>query len=358
VDVASYALGYIVVGITLAVAGAGVYSLVAAWLVQSCMKLVGSFILRPHSLRLLFWYDRASTMLSVGSTVFVTNLANWFLNGLDRLLIGRLLNAKAVGLYNVAYNLANTPNSLLLTALQPAFFSAGARMQDDPQRLGRAYLQMVATIWVLVAPLFIFFSLISSDLVRVLYGARWTDAGGVLALLFLVMPMYATWGLSTPVLWNTGRKHYETLLQLPLLLIAVLAFYRFAPIGIHAAALVAVGLLASRGLVMGVAAFRAVGLRLSDLFPHLLRGVLLSSLAAGGARLGQYATSRLGAPLVSLVSASLVALVLVLAVVCAKPGILGGHAAAMVVRFVPKLRGFLRVPDSRLADSNASGGNG
>jgi O-antigen/teichoic acid export membrane protein len=355
IDVVSYALGYIGVGIPLAWAGAGVYSLVAAWLVQSCTKLVGSFILRPHSLQPLFWYDRASIMFSVGSMVFVTNLINWFLINLDRLMTGRLLNAHAVGLYNVGYNLANTPNTLLFST-QPAFFSASARLQEDPQRIGRAYLQVVATIWVLVVPLFVFLALISTDLVRLLYGPRWTEAGGVLAILSLAMPVYLTYGMSTPVLWNTGRKHYESLLQLPLLLMAVFAFYQFAPRGIHAAALVAAGLLASRGLVVGVAAFRAVGLRFGALFPHLLRGALLSTLVGGGVRLGQYAASRLGSPVVSLVAAGLAALVLVLGAVCARPAVLGGHAAAMVVRFVPRLRRFLGVPDAVPPAPNAGGG--
>jgi O-antigen/teichoic acid export membrane protein len=358
VDVVSYTLGYIAVGIPLAWAGAGVYSLVAAWLVQSSVKLVGSFLLRPHSVRPLFWYDRVATMLSVGSTVFVTNLGNWFLDNLDRLLIGRLLDARAVGLYNVGYNLANRPNSLLVNALQPAFFSASARLQGDPRRIQQAYLQVVATIWVVVAPLFVLLSFISIDLVRLLYGPSWTPAGGVLTTLFLAMPLYVTWGASTPVLWNTGRKHYESLLQLPLLFMAVCAFYYFAPIGIHAAALVTAGLLASRGLVVSVAAFRAVGLRLSDLLPYLLRSALLSTLAAAGAWLGQYITVPLGHPFVSLISACLVALVLVLSVVCALPVVLGSHPRVMVVRFIPKLKRFLSLPDAPPVDPNVGSGNG
>jgi lipopolysaccharide exporter len=358
IDVASYALGYIGVGIPLAIAGAGVYSLVAAWLVQSGVKLVASFVWRPHSLRLLFWYDRASTMFGVGSTVFVTNLGNWVLNNLDRLLIGRLLNATAVGLYNVAFNFANRPNSLLVNALQPAFFSASARLQDDPRRLRQAYLHVVATVWVLVTPLFVFLSFISLDLVRVLFGLRWIEAAGPLAVLFLAMPMYVTWAVSTPVLWNTGRKQYEVLLQLPLLLLAVPAFYQFAPLGLFAAALVAAGLLASRGLVVGVAAFRAVGLRFSDLLPHLLRGTLLSILAGGGAWLGQRAVLGLGAPLASLISGNLGALILVAGVVGVWPAVLGGHAGAVVVRFVPRLRTLLRLPATVPVASTTGGGNG
>lgn len=346
IDVASYAVGYIVVGIPLAFAGAGVYALVAAWLVQSGVKLAASFLLRPHSLRPLFWYDGASIIFAMGSTVFVTNLVNWFLNNLDSLMIGRLLNVRAVGLYNVGYNLANTPNTLLLGALQPAFFAAGARLQTEPQRLGKAYLQVVSTIWVLVAPVFVFLSIIAADLVRFVYGPKWLEAGAVLSILFLAMPIYVTWGMSTPVLWNTGRRNYEALLQLPILVVAVAAFYHFAPMGIRAASLVAAGLLVARGLVVGTAAFRAVDLHARDLTPHLLRSALLCVVTAAGALLGQHAVARFGMPFVSLATASLAAPLLPLAVLWTWPAVLGDHTSAVVVRFVPKLRNFLGVLDA------------
>ena len=41
--------------------------------------------------------------------------------------------------------------------------------------------------------------------------ALWT-VQGLLALLFLCLPAWACFALSTPVLWNTGRKHHEFLL--------------------------------------------------------------------------------------------------------------------------------------------------
>ena len=67
-----------------------------------------------------------------------------------------LLNAHALGLYNLAYNLATLPNTLLLGALQPAFMAAGAQLQTQQQRLGHIYVQMLATVLVLVLMLFSF----------------------------------------------------------------------------------------------------------------------------------------------------------------------------------------------------------
>jgi lipopolysaccharide exporter len=342
VQVGSYAAGYVAVGMPMALLGWGASALVAAWLVQAAVQLVASYALKPHAVRPLFWYPDAASAVGTGRTVFFTNIINWVLNNMDRVLIGRLLNAQSLGLYNVAYNLATMPNTLLLGALQPAFLAAGARLQNELQRLGQAYFQMLATLLVLALPVFVFLAFISADLVDLLYGPQWSGAAWVLGILFLSMPAYVIWGLSTPVLWNTGRKHYEFALQLPLVAVGALGFYLFAGQGIRSAATVAALLLVLRAMVVGAAAFRALQLSWTDLLPHLARGLLLSALAVAGALAGQELAGRFGQALLSLMASTFITLTLLASLVALRPQVLGEQAAAMVLRFVPGLAHFLR----------------
>ena len=354
IQVLSYGAGYLGVGVPMALLGWGAASLVAAWLVQAAVLLIASYALKPHAVRPLFWYPDAASAIGTGRAVFFTNIVNWFLNNMDRVLIGRLLNAQALGLYNVAYNLATMPNTLLLGALQPAFLAAGARLQNELQRLGGAYLQMLATIFVLGLPAFVFLSLVSADLVSLLYGPQWSEAAWVLAILFLSMPAYVVWGLSTPVLWNTGRKHHEFALQLPILALGALAFYMFAGKGIRAAAAVAALLLVLRAFVIGTAAMRAVQLRLTTLLPHVARGLLLSALCAAGVLAGQSAVARFEIPLLSLAASSLAGFAMLALLIAVRPQLLGDQTAAMVIRFFPRLAGFLSKA-SRVAPSETFG---
>jgi O-antigen/teichoic acid export membrane protein len=141
-------VGYGAVGIALAWAGLGVHALVAAWLVQAAVALLASLAACRHPVKPLLWYERAGQTLATGQAVFLTNLVNWSLANLDRVLIGRLLGTWSLGLYNVAYNLASVPNSVMLGALQPAFLAAGAQMQGQGNRLAQAYLQMLAALLV------------------------------------------------------------------------------------------------------------------------------------------------------------------------------------------------------------------
>jgi PST family polysaccharide transporter len=306
IQLVSYSIGYLGIGIPLAYQGAGVWSLVAAWLGQAFSMLVITFIRHPHSVKPLFWYEGAKAISGVGMTVFVTNQCNWFLNNIDRILLGRFLDSHAVGLYTVGYNLANTPNGLLVGALQPAFLTAGARLQSEPERLRRIYLPVIASIWILVAPLFVLLAMIAQPLIGFLYGAAWEPSALVLAIFALAMPAYVTWSLSTPILWNTNRKHFESLLQWPILAIAGYAFYRFAHNGIVTVALIAAGVLLLRALVITSAACQQLNISARELLPFAIRSLIIMSITAAatfaGIKLGNVASPYLATKLSSVIN--------------------------------------------------------
>ena len=337
VQLASYAAGYLAVGLPMAVMGYGAMSLAAACVVQAAVTLVAAYAARPHSLRPLFSHAGGAAALSTGRTVFLTNVVNWLLSNLDRVVIGRVLNAHFVGLYTVAYNLASIPNVLLLSALQPAFLSAGAKLQDEPKKLAQGWLLGLACVLVLVTPAAAVFALLSADVVRFLYGPAWADSAWVLALLFLCLPAWACWGLSTPVLWNTGRKHYEFLLQLPLLALAAPAWWLVAPHGIRAiAAVSAVAIFARAAVIIG-ASLKALGLGWNAVIPDILRGAALATACAAAVLTGQHAVEALALPIVSLVAGGTFALAAMLLLVLGWPQVLGAQAQSAMGRLLPRL---------------------
>ena len=337
VQVGSYACGYVLVGIPMALGGKGVNALVAAWLVQVGTAMVAMYALRPHPLRPLFHFSGSGRAMGTSGQVFMTNVVNWCLNNADRVLIGRMLNAHSVGLYTAGYNLATMPNTLLLGALQPAFMSAAARMQTDSVRLGRAYMQMLATVWVLALPFFVFLAAISSDLVRFLYGPQWSDTAYVLSILFMGMPAYVTWGLTTPILWNMGRKNHEALLQIPILVVGVLALYFCLQWGVIAAACVASLMLMLRMLAVGTSAFRALNLHFRELIPHIIRGAFFSTVCISSVFFASWATASIGSAFVSLATSCLFTLVTIFSLIYWRPWLVGQQAASMLIRFVPRL---------------------
>ena len=335
IHLASYAAGYLAVGVPMALNGFGAYSLAAACVVQSAVTLIAAYAARPHSLRPLFSHPGGAAALITGRAVFLTNVVNWMLGNLDRVVIGRVLSAHAVGLYTVAYNLASIPSTLLLGALQPTFLAAGARLQQTPQRLAQGWLLALACALVLITPAAVVLALLSADLVALLYGAAWMESAWILALLFLCLPAWACWGLSTPVLWNTGRKHQESMLQLPVLALALPAWWLFAPGGIRAVAVVSAIVVFARAGIIIAAALKALKLPWSTVLPYTVRGLGLAAVCAAAAFAGQHAVAGFTFPGASLFAGSACALAAMLLLVGIRPEVLGRETQGALARLFP-----------------------
>lgn len=332
----SYAAGFLAIGVPLALNGFGAYALGVACVVQAAVALVLTYRAKPHPVKPLFRHENGGEALSTGKAVFLTNVVNWMLGNLDRVIIGRVLNAHSVGIFTLAYNLASIPNQLLVGALQPAFMATGAKLQDNRERLAQGWLLAIACILVLAMPAAVVMAMLSTDLVRLLYGAQWMESAWVLAVMFLCLPAWACWGLSTPVLWNTNRRQYEYQLQLPLLALAAPAWWYFAPDGVRAIAIVSCVLIFARAVVIVAATLRALDLSWSVLARDLGRGLGLSALCALAVFGAQEASSSTASPLIALFAGGIAASVAMLAVLVFKPEALGRDAQTALSRVIPK----------------------
>lgn len=333
-QVGSYAIGYVIVGIPMAYAGHGVWALVGAWIVQASCVLVIAFYKSPYPVKPLFWYSGAGAMSRIGATVFATNICNWLLNNFDRIFLGRFLDVHSVGLYTAGYNLANTPNALLIGAMQPAFLAAGARVQDEPDRLRRAYLSVIGVIWTILLPLFVILALLAHDLVLLLYGPDWQTTGMILAILALAMPAYITWGLSTPILWNTGRRHWECLLQAPIVVFAGIALFWYASAGIVAVAMIAASVLLLRAIVVATAACSRLHIGIRELGGSAGRALIMVVLVALGTSGGRLLAAMVDDHFfVRIMCGALTGAATLAAVVICKPSLLGPAVGDMFMRF-------------------------
>lgn len=282
----AYFLGYVCLGIPLALAGAGVWALVAAWGVQSLVSLALMYRAVRHPLRPRLRHPDARSIGHFGGTVLLTNLTNWLIGNVDRTVVARTLDSASMGLYANAYNLVNTPSNTMLGFMQPVLYSACAKVQDDPQRIRKAYLLLMAGIGLVVMPVFFAMSAVADTLVLTLYGQRWAEASEVLRPIALAMPIALLWGITTPVLWNTGRTSLEFKMQLPLAGLWLIGAWIAAQVSLAALAWTVLGLFALRTLLFTQLAIRLIAVTWADCARALRGGLVLAacvSLAGWGA---------------------------------------------------------------------------
>jgi lipopolysaccharide exporter len=138
------------------------------------------------------------------------------------------------------------------------------------------------------------------------------------------------------VLWNTGRKHQESMLQLPVLAIAGPAWWLFAPSGIRGVAIVSAVVIFARAAVIVGASLNALQVRWTTIVPYAARGLGLSALCAAAVLAGQEAVSMFTFPGASLYAGTLAAAATMALVLFVRPQALGLEAQSALARLVPR----------------------
>lgn len=188
VESGSYVLGYGLVGVGAAWAGAGVWSLVAAAYGQSILGLVFAWALARPSPRIALRGDRQA-LVGYGARHSLVSFLEFAAASLDAAVIGRLLGEAALGLYGRALTLTYQPIERAAGVLSRVLFPLLSHVQGDRRKVGAVFLLGVSLIGTLGAAVSLGLSAAAEDAVRVVLGPRWLDAAPAVRMLSFAVPL-------------------------------------------------------------------------------------------------------------------------------------------------------------------------
>jgi O-antigen/teichoic acid export membrane protein len=241
-----------VVSVVLAVAGAGVWSLVigyvvgsAAWTITIWHRVAWRPRFRPRRRHL-------RGLLKFGGAITGVGIMAAFLTQFDNLVIGRVLGDTQLGFYSMATRL---PSLFILglavvagRVLFPAFASLASR------DMGRAYLTSLRYTAMVVLPLTTFMAILAGPLTIGLFGGEWQPAVGAAQVLCL-------WAFASTVglvcgnaIKARGRPDILLKLAVPQAVALIIGSLVFVNQGIVAVSWVQAGIAVAAQLVaMGIA---------------------------------------------------------------------------------------------------------
>lgn len=222
VTIISYTVAYLGVGVGSALMGAGVWSLVAAWLSQAFLNSTIMYVCSRH--KLLPCFSRAHfPMLHFGVRILGANICSWGISNLDNTVVGRVSGPLMLGYYSRAFTLTNIAENItsgLLQVLLPAF----SRVQSDKEKLRNIYASVFGLLLLVLLPICGAVSVTADVVIRGLYGARWAPAIPYLRPIALAMAVNAALAIAGPLLAARGKPQKELRSQLISVVIAVSAY--------------------------------------------------------------------------------------------------------------------------------------
>lgn len=170
-----------VVTVSLAFSLRNYWALVGGILSTRLVSLVLSYQLHPFRPRLSM--AAAGDLFSFSKWLLLNNFLIFLNNRGTDFVIGKLAGARALGLYSVAYEIANLPTTELVFPISRAVFPGYARLANDTARLREAFLQVIGLVALVTVPVGIAIALTAPLLVQVLLGAKWADAAPLIQVL-------------------------------------------------------------------------------------------------------------------------------------------------------------------------------
>lgn len=172
-----------VVGLVLAYAGYGVWSLVIGTLAATLVRAIGYQILHPIVLRPQFSLRAMREVAGFGTSVLAQRLLYWFHLSIDTILIGRMFSKEILGFYNVGNHLAGLPEGKLGQMVTTLSFAGLARVADDVDKR-TAYLKKSLSILATVSlPVSLGMALTAVHFVPLIVGERWMPSVPILQML-------------------------------------------------------------------------------------------------------------------------------------------------------------------------------
>ncbi|RYB94897.1 lipopolysaccharide biosynthesis protein [Nocardioides oleivorans] len=122
-------------------------------------------------------------LMRFGLPLALANLINWTLLNADYLVLGRLLTAEQVGVYMIAFNVANWTTAVLGSVLNGVVLPAFGRVGDDRERLVESLVSATRLVALVAFPIAFCTVAMAPSLVHTVFGAQWDAAGPVLSVL-------------------------------------------------------------------------------------------------------------------------------------------------------------------------------
>jgi O-antigen/teichoic acid export membrane protein len=173
------------ISISLALSGFGVWALVVGQLAGVAATSLLLWYLVPWKPNFSWHAGTARELFSFGFSIMGINALSAWEDNFDYLIIGRIFNTTALGVYTIAYRLPETLIMNTMWVLTAVLFPAFSALQDDKDSLKRGLLTIIRYVQLLITPLCLGMVIAADPLIRVAFGEQWVGAIPILRVISL-----------------------------------------------------------------------------------------------------------------------------------------------------------------------------
>jgi O-antigen/teichoic acid export membrane protein len=158
-------------------------SLVIGILAGVVSELVLSFVIVSPRPSLTYHKAYFAKLIRHGKWITAGVVLNYGFERGDNIIVGRLLGATSLGIYDMAYRFSMLPITEVADMMVRVVFPVFVKISGDYERLKRAYFRTIVVTTLLVAPFGVIVFFFPREIVHYVLGDKWLPAVDVLRVL-------------------------------------------------------------------------------------------------------------------------------------------------------------------------------
>ncbi|PCJ81307.1 MAG: hypothetical protein COA49_06230 [Bacteroidetes bacterium] len=207
--------GNLIIGLSLAANGAGIWAYVAALLTQNTLLGIGYWIASPGPVSLKLNKVALREMVGYGGRSTVFNMINYAAGKIDTMVVGvQTTDWTLTGFYDRSAYLMGLPVTVLGKLGDSVLFSGMAMMQSDLERLRRTVLYSVHAVSLFVIPLTVFLILRAKEVTVLLLGSSFLEATPIVTILFSCVALRSFIKIGDATMRATDRLKVGAIIKL------------------------------------------------------------------------------------------------------------------------------------------------
>lgn len=197
------------VGVSMAFAGYGVWSLVAQRLTGGLAGIIVLWRASDWRPGLKVSKRHYKDLFAFGVSIVGHNLLKTTVRRSDDLLIGYFLGPTLLGFYTVGYRLLLVVIRLVTGIINAVAFPTFSRLQHNPERMRRAFFKVTQYTSLLAFPVFLGLAVLAPEVVPAVFGEKWAQSVPVLQVLAFIGILQSVMAFNGSVIRASGKPAWE-----------------------------------------------------------------------------------------------------------------------------------------------------
>lgn len=158
--------------------------------------------------------------------LFVANISIFIRNKSISILVPKYIGASALGMYAMAYELANIPYSQVVAPIVTPVYASYTSVRHDKNQFSLMIIKVISIVSIILMPLYMGMYILAEDVILLLLGKTWVKIQVIFDILLLFVFVQAYIYVFSTVLGSLGRVKLLAILNwLMVLILLPVLFY-------------------------------------------------------------------------------------------------------------------------------------